>query len=65
MGAKRNNRLLMGKPKLGKSSCRWEDNIKMDGKEIGWGGICGLDLSGLGWEQVAEFHVVFTMHLVN
>jgi hypothetical protein len=25
---------------------RWEDNIKMDHREIGWG--CGLDSSGAG-----------------
>jgi len=30
---------------------RWEDNIKMDLHEVEWGH--GLDLSGLGWGQVA------------
>ena len=25
-----------GKIPLGRPSCRWEDNIKMDSKEIGW-----------------------------
>jgi hypothetical protein len=29
-------RLLVGKP-LGGDRCRWEDNIKMDVEERGWG----------------------------
>jgi hypothetical protein len=24
---------------IGRSRCRWEDNIKMDIREIGWGGM--------------------------
>jgi hypothetical protein len=28
-----------GKRPLGRSTLRWEDNIKMDLREIGWGGI--------------------------
>jgi hypothetical protein len=32
--------ILVGKPKrkrpLGRPSCRWEDNIRMDLREIGW-----------------------------
>jgi hypothetical protein len=44
MGAKRNAyRILMGKPEgkrpLGTPRCRWEDNIKMDLREIGWTGL--------------------------
>jgi hypothetical protein len=44
-------RLLVGKPEgnspLGKTRCRWMDNIKMDLGEIGdrW---CGLDWPGSG-----------------
>jgi hypothetical protein len=43
-GAKRNAyRILVGKPEakrpLGRPRCRWVDNIKMDLREIGWGGI--------------------------
>jgi hypothetical protein len=42
MGARRNAyRVLMGKPEgkipLGKPERRWEDNIKTDLREIGWG----------------------------
>jgi hypothetical protein len=33
--------------------CRWEDNIKMDLREVGWGGH-GLDQSGSGSGQVAS-----------
>ena len=43
-------RFLMGKPEgrrtLGRPSCRWEDYIKMDLRELGWGH--GLDRSGSG-----------------
>jgi hypothetical protein len=43
-------RALVGKPKgrrpLGRPRRRWEDNIKMDLREVGWGH--GLDQSGSG-----------------
>jgi hypothetical protein len=44
MGEKRSAyRLLVGKPEgkipLGRPRCRWVDNIKMDLREIGWGGM--------------------------
>jgi hypothetical protein len=45
MGEKRATyRLLVGKTPLGRSRCRWVDNIKMDLVEITWGGVdwCGL-----------------------
>jgi len=39
-------RLLVGKPEgkrpLGRPRPRWEDNIKMDLKEVGWGVWTGL-----------------------
>jgi hypothetical protein len=51
-GEKRNAyRILVGKPEgkrsLGRPIRRWEDNIKMDLREIGWGWY-GLDLFGSG-----------------
>jgi hypothetical protein len=42
-------RILVGKPKgkrpLGRPKCRWEDNIRMDLREIGWGGVDWIDLA--------------------
>jgi hypothetical protein len=44
MGEKRSTcRILVGTPEgkrpLGRPRRRWEDNIKMDFREIGWGGM--------------------------
>jgi hypothetical protein len=49
MGTKRNAyRILVGEPEgkrpLGRPRRRWEDNIKMDLIEIGWGGMDWIDL---------------------
>jgi len=42
-------RVLVGKPegmrKLGRSKCRWEDNIKMDLKEVGCGDTDWIELA--------------------
>jgi hypothetical protein len=51
MGEKRNAyRILVGKPEgkrqLGRPRRRWEDNIRMDLREIGW--------SGMDWINVAQ-----------
>jgi hypothetical protein len=50
MGAKRNAyRIFMGKPEgkrpLGRPRRRWVDNIKMDLREIRWGGMDWIDLA--------------------
>jgi hypothetical protein len=50
MGEKRNAyRILVGKPEvkrpLGSLRRRWEDNIKMDLREIGWRGMDWIDLA--------------------
>jgi hypothetical protein len=50
MGEKRNAyRILVGnlegKRPLGRHGRRWEDNIKMDRREIGWGGMGWIDLA--------------------
>jgi hypothetical protein len=52
MGEERNvYRVLMGKPEgkrpLERPRHRWEDRIRMDLREVGWG-ECRLDLVGLG-----------------
>jgi hypothetical protein len=43
-------KVLVGKPEgnipLGRPRCRWEEAIRTDLREIGWG--CGLDSSGSG-----------------
>jgi hypothetical protein len=44
MGKKRNAyRIFVGKPEgersLGNPRCRFEDNVRMDLREIGWGGM--------------------------
>jgi hypothetical protein len=42
-------RILVGKPEekrlLGRSRCRWVDNIKMDLRQIRWGGMDWTDLA--------------------
>jgi hypothetical protein len=42
-------RILVGKPEgkrpLGRSRHRWEDNIKMDLREIGWRDMNWIDLA--------------------
>jgi hypothetical protein len=50
IGEKRNAyRILVGKPEgkqqLGRPRRRWEDNIKKDLSEIGWGGMDWIDLT--------------------
>jgi hypothetical protein len=50
MGEKSNAyRILVGEPEgkrpIGRSRRRWEDNIKMDVREIGWGGMDWIDLA--------------------
>jgi hypothetical protein len=50
MGLKRNAyRILVGKPEgkrpLIRPGCRWVNNINMDLREIGWGGMDWIDLA--------------------
>jgi hypothetical protein len=50
MGGKRNAyRILVvkleGKRPLGRPRRRWEDNIRIDLREIGWGGMDWIDLA--------------------
>jgi hypothetical protein len=46
MGEENRVQDLVGKPEgqrlLGRPRCRWEDNIKMDLQEVGWGAWVGL-----------------------
>jgi hypothetical protein len=48
-GEKKNAyRIFVGKPEgnrpLGRPRCRWEDDIRMNLREIGWGGMDCIDL---------------------
>jgi hypothetical protein len=50
MGDKRiADRILVRKPErkrpLGRPRRKWEDNVKMDLRELGWGGMCCIDLA--------------------
>jgi hypothetical protein len=50
MGETRNAyRILVGKPEgkrpLGRPRCRWEDDIKIDLREIKWDGMESIDLA--------------------
>jgi hypothetical protein len=36
--------ILEGKRPLGRPSCRWEDNIKMNLHEVGYGGMNCIEL---------------------
>jgi hypothetical protein len=50
--AREAHKVLVGMPKgkipLGSPRCRWEDGIRMDLREIGWG-VCGLDQDRDKW----------------
>ena len=49
VGEERAYRVLVGrregKRPLERPRCRWEDNIKMDLQEVGWGGMDWIDLA--------------------
>jgi hypothetical protein len=50
MREKRNAcKIMVGKPEgkrpLGRPKCRWVDNIKMNLRDVGWGGIDWIDLA--------------------
>jgi hypothetical protein len=48
--------VLVGKPEgkrpLGRPTLRWENGIRMDHMEIGWGG--GVDPTGLGYGPMVD-----------
>jgi hypothetical protein len=63
MGEKRNAyRFLVGKPEgkrpLGRHSLRWEDNITMDLREIGWCDMEWIDLAQDRDQRRAHVNVV-------
>jgi len=59
--------ILVGKPEgkrpLGRPRHRWEDNIKMDLKEVGCGGIDWIDLAHDRDRWWALVNVVMSLHV--
>jgi hypothetical protein len=55
-------RILMGKPEgkrpLGRPRYKWEDNMKMDLREIGWGCMDWIDLVQDKYRWRALVHMV-------
>jgi hypothetical protein len=53
-------RILVGRPEgkrpLGSPRCGWEDNIKTDCQEVGWGG-------GIDWIDLAQYRVRWQAHV--
>jgi hypothetical protein len=49
MGGRGAYRILVGRPEgrrpLGRPRRRWEDNIKMELQEVGWGGMDWIDMA--------------------
>jgi hypothetical protein len=68
MEEKRNaSRILVGKPEgkkpLGRLRRSWEDNIKMDLREIGWGGMDWIDLAQDGNQWRALVNTVMNLRV--
>jgi hypothetical protein len=68
MGEKRNAcRILVGKPEgkrpLGRPRCRWEDNIRMDLREIGCGGMDWIDLAQSRDQWMALVNTVINLQV--
>jgi hypothetical protein len=68
MREKRNAyRILVEKPEgkrpLGRPRHRWMDNIKMDHKEIGWGGMAWIDLAQDRMKRRAVVNTVMNLRV--
>jgi hypothetical protein len=49
-----------GKIPLGKPRCRWENNIEMDLREIGWGGM-----DWINWAQDRDLRRALVSTVMN
>jgi hypothetical protein len=60
-------RILVGKPEgkgqLGGPKSTWADNVKMDFREIGWGGMDWIDLAQDGDQWMALVKMVMNLRL--
>jgi hypothetical protein len=68
MGEMRNAyRILVGKPegkrRLGGPRRMWEDNIRMDLREIGWGGMDWIDLAQDSYQWRALVNMVMNFRV--
>jgi hypothetical protein len=68
LGEKRNAyRILVGKPEgkrpLGRPRRRWEDNIRIDLREIGWGGLDWIDLAQDSDQRKALVNTVMNLRV--
>jgi hypothetical protein len=69
MGEERNvYRVLMGKPErkrpLGRPRRRWEDGIKMDIREIGWGSVDWIQLAQDSYRWRALMNTVMNLRVL-
>jgi hypothetical protein len=59
---------LVGKPErrrpFGRSRHRWEDNIKMQHQEVGWGFLDWFDLAKYGDRWQALVNAVTNFHIL-
>jgi hypothetical protein len=60
-------RILVGKPEgkrpLGRPKRRWEDNIRMDLRKIGWGGMDWIDLAQVRDQWKALVNTVMNLRV--
>jgi hypothetical protein len=68
MGGKRDAyRILVGKPEgkrpLGRQRHRWVDNVKIDFREIGWGGMDWIDLAQGRYQCRALVNMVMNLRV--
>jgi hypothetical protein len=62
-------RILVGKPEgkgqLGRPRRRWVNNIKMDLREIGWGGMDWIDLAQDKDQSMAPLNTVMDFRVLQ
>jgi hypothetical protein len=67
VGERNAYRILVAKPErkrpLGRPRGRWENNIKMDFREIGWGGMDWIDLAQDGDQWRALVNMVMNVQV--